>query len=304
MPSQDTTMNRKIFTLIELLVVIAIIAVLLSLLIPSLQRALYQARHAACQSNLRQITAGVTTYASDYDSWYPSSDLINFRVKTWNIQNNAAFNALATYYDNARYGDYRDLTPRNKLWQCPQGLREVPWKPDTLPANTHSGGAASYSLYFSCTSGTTGRRILRDEDGNRIINSKGFTVWVPMQPERMMRKIGEPMRMHNGGNYHILASDICQKTLLNPPEFDSAFRALATNHVWGGDRFTHLHFTPTPLYWGSVTGAGTANYAWDDGSVRPFDMKYSTISDGMNQSSTGVANDSYLVPKEWADISP
>ena len=59
------------FTLIELLVVIAIIAILAAILFPVFARAREKARMAACQSNLRQLTAAVLQYVQDYDERFP-----------------------------------------------------------------------------------------------------------------------------------------------------------------------------------------------------------------------------------------
>ena len=56
------------FTLIELLIVVAIIGILASLLLPSLERARYEAKNAVCKSNLRQISTGHVLYAQDNDS--------------------------------------------------------------------------------------------------------------------------------------------------------------------------------------------------------------------------------------------
>lgn len=65
------TQKREGFTLIELLVVIAIIALLAAILFPVFARARENARRASCQSNLKQITLGITQYIQDYDETYP-----------------------------------------------------------------------------------------------------------------------------------------------------------------------------------------------------------------------------------------
>jgi prepilin-type N-terminal cleavage/methylation domain-containing protein/prepilin-type processing-associated H-X9-DG protein len=64
-------MRRKGFTLIELLVVIAIIAILAAILFPVFARAREKARQSSCQSNLKQITAGLMQYMQDYDMTIP-----------------------------------------------------------------------------------------------------------------------------------------------------------------------------------------------------------------------------------------
>ena len=59
--------RRRGFTLIELLVVIAIIAILAAILFPVFAQAREAARKASCQSNLKQISAGLMMYVQDYD---------------------------------------------------------------------------------------------------------------------------------------------------------------------------------------------------------------------------------------------
>ena len=59
------------FTLIELLVVVAIIAVLIAILLPSLARARQQAYQVKCAANLKEIGAGISFYASDYNDRLP-----------------------------------------------------------------------------------------------------------------------------------------------------------------------------------------------------------------------------------------
>ena len=64
--------NRRAFTLVELLVVISIIALLVSILLPALNRARYQAKKVLCMSNMRQWGLASSTYASDYEGWFPN----------------------------------------------------------------------------------------------------------------------------------------------------------------------------------------------------------------------------------------
>lgn len=62
---------RRGFSLVELLVVVAIASILLALLMPTLTRAREMSMRVKCQSNLRQIVAGIFAYASEHHGLAP-----------------------------------------------------------------------------------------------------------------------------------------------------------------------------------------------------------------------------------------
>jgi prepilin-type processing-associated H-X9-DG protein/prepilin-type N-terminal cleavage/methylation domain-containing protein len=64
-------MRRSAFTLVELLVVLGVVLVLAGLTLSALSGARQAARSVTCLSNLRQLAAATTEYASRFDLSYP-----------------------------------------------------------------------------------------------------------------------------------------------------------------------------------------------------------------------------------------
>ena len=74
----------KAFTLIELLTVVAVILVLARIMLPVVSRTRYDAKNAACISNLHQWGIAVTLYANDNQRMLPRFDLCSGN-NTWDI---------------------------------------------------------------------------------------------------------------------------------------------------------------------------------------------------------------------------
>ncbi|MSR40575.1 MAG: type II secretion system protein [Phycisphaerales bacterium] len=65
--------NTRAFTLVEFLVVISIVVILTSMLMPALSQARRAGARLECLNNMRQIGAGLITYADDWNNRLPPS---------------------------------------------------------------------------------------------------------------------------------------------------------------------------------------------------------------------------------------
>lgn len=102
--------RHRAFTLIELLVVIAIIAILAGILFPVFAKARSRARQTTALSNLKQLSAAVLMYTSDYDEHLPN------RWPLWN--------GYGEFYWRVENGDMpallRQYTKNAAVWYSPE----------------------------------------------------------------------------------------------------------------------------------------------------------------------------------------
>lgn len=97
--------ERRAFTLIELVVVIGIIMVLVVILVAGLRRPRGQAHQAACQKNLREISAAALAYANQHNS-YP---------KGWVSDQVRWMDLIKDHIDKG-----------SKVYRCPADTQQLP----------------------------------------------------------------------------------------------------------------------------------------------------------------------------------
>lgn len=220
------------FTLIELLVVIAIIGVLAALLFPALRRARYSAQVAVCSSNLKQIVAGLVTYAADSDGRYPSNGSYRACGDPWDqsMMNVGTVKSLIRPY----WGGTSTRTP---IEQCP-----------IAPQGEHDA-TASYLMYFNFT---------HSDPYGAVFSG-------------VMTKLGDTFepRKDRPPSFNLLASDVASRyggwpyqcSMVNHHELNDLY-----------DEHTHWYFRyayRSPLRSHIYPEIG-ANYAAQDGSVRTY----------------------------------
>jgi len=107
-------LRTEFFTLIELLVVISIITILAGMLLPALSSARMTAKQVKCIGNLRQQGTGLSMYATDNTSFYPT------------YYNSSGTGGVSRYwedllapYSNARYNAAKAPCYYGSIFDCP-----------------------------------------------------------------------------------------------------------------------------------------------------------------------------------------
>ena len=100
--------GSRAFTLTELVVIIGVLALLAATLLPALASTKFRDQLAMCTANCRQWGMAMTTYASDYQDYFPNEELPSSSGgDPWDVPN-------GFMTDMAQYG-----VNSPKMWFCP-----------------------------------------------------------------------------------------------------------------------------------------------------------------------------------------
>lgn len=231
---------RPGFTLVELLVVIAIIVVLLALLVPSLDKAIFQAELAVCGTRLKAIGNGAFVYASDHKRSYPyrsgvHAETIGYKPNLIQLREHNDRIAIAPYI------------PINKALNDP-----IAGEVDFENSDADTNIEASYALWFGWKYNVAGGGAGMDKIGSKF-------AW-------------------QGDRFSVIASDY-ELNGLDQENFTYGSHSDASGHLqnveWqdlpigatagliGGTKYTLARW-----HGGAYRGPVEMNFAHADGSVR------------------------------------
>lgn len=278
------------FTLIELLVVVAIIGILASLLLPALNRARYKGQLVGCISQIRQMSIGVTTYSSDYNSFYPAGRAGRRDPASIAYQDEITGTGENSYDFRPAFREYFG-TKLNNIMKCPLAKKWWWANEDPIPTDlsyyyanideyslgAHTESKSPYAFFFN----TIGDQPLSDS-------------WDMARPMKRVGDTFEPLRL-GGREFNLLMSDFL------------------FHNKWQGDYIATTHQAPdgsgTPAgnYVNFNTGYGfypgfstTANFCGDDGSIKTYDnVSHDSEISGVFVNLRSLNSAGYLVPADF-----
>lgn len=236
------------FTLIELLVVVAIIVVLLALLVPSLDKAVYQATLATCAAQQDGQVTGFQAYAVEFKRVYPYKQAVHVASSSWVMDQLSQ--ALNTPSPSGNY-DYRPVIAN---------YVNIKMFVDPL------AGDVDLSLNEPYNNGSTILSSYHQLEGFKFAFGGGMTKIggrLSFGGNRFSVLVADKMHFNQGDNYAI--SSHGDKTLGRGVLAERRGEG-AVNGLYG--TYTYTHWNYIGLDGANTHGLLDMNYGMQDGSVR------------------------------------
>lgn len=281
--------QRSAFTLVELLVVIAIIGVLVALLLPAVQAAREASRRSKCQNQLKQMGIGIHNFHDTMNQLPPSR--IGYEYIGWTVlvlpyveQNNLYETFDLTKKISAQYES--SLKSSVQVYVCPS--RRAPGQfaksvdgttkwlgtlGDYAAVDGWSGDDPPYrrsSATGMMTVTVSGAPPMKSQTNLASVTDGTSNTLLVGEKHVMLKYIGNEA---TGGDGPILGSFAYSIIRV------AGGKSMGATPNWpiakgpyddvGGQR--HMVF-------GSWHSAGTCNFVWGDGSVRPLNPTISTVT--------------------------
>jgi prepilin-type N-terminal cleavage/methylation domain-containing protein len=253
--------RAKGFSLIELLVVIAILAVIMSILLPSLNRAIYKADTLTCSQNIKNLTTTFFLYTDDFEGYFPTDR------KHPNGQNDP------TYMGFTKSGStpamevilksyFHSSLRRSDFFICPTAGQEMYDGSRNNSDGDHNGKVINRGANKDTK--INGHFVTRKDSNNRQHFYSQYMFFFDFFGHEgdyvdNRKKIGDMMVSTDGNAYRTIISDFHTRTSFGkaPSHYEYEFKYDGNNSTYEGVKLNSFY---------SFAGGGN-NYGSDDGSV-------------------------------------
>ncbi len=287
--------RRPAFTLVELLVVIAIIGVLVALLLPAVQAAREASRRSQCQNNLKQIGLAVHNF-HDTNNELPAAR-IGYEYLPWTVLIMPFIEQVNLYQQfdpKVKIKDHPAVVFQSTIpgYVCPSRHKSGAQSTQVDGATLHNGSLGDYATvdgtsvddppYRRITA--TGMIITANSTAPPVVGvwksltnfastTDGLSNTIMIGEKHVeMKYIGDET---TGGDGPILGSFAYSIIRVA----GSANMGTGTNPVWPIAKGPHDAVNnQRHMVFGSWHAAGTCNFVWGDGSVRPLNPTVDLIT--------------------------